>query len=122
MSEDDKRLRDFAQQLHAEVQEGVMSGEAGEGPAYAECAVAEIVSDYLSEVGALESPEIRFHESVGPHGALMRVAGFAIPDDGDRLELIATVYGDRDPITQVPREDLVRAATRARRVFEAASD
>lgn len=122
MSEDDKGLRAFAQQLNAEVHERVISGEAGDGPAYAECAFAEIVSEYLSEVGAIENPEIRFHESAGSHGALMRVTGFAIPDDGDRLELIATVYADRDPTAPVPRDDLVRAATRARRVFEAASE
>src|SRR6266849_4829789 len=102
MSEDDKRLRAFAQQLQAEVHERVMSGEAGDGLAYAECAFAEIVSEYLSEVGAIENPEIRFHESAGSHGAPMRVAGFAIPDDGERLELIATVYGDRDSMAQVP--------------------
>lgn len=122
MSEDDKRLRAFAQQLQAEVHERVMSSEAGDGPAYGECAFAEIVSDYLSELGAIENPEIRFHESAGPHGALMRVAGFAVSDDSVRLDLLATVYGDWDPLTQVPREELVRAATRARRVFEAARE
>ena len=47
MSEDDKRLRAFTQQLHAEVQERVLSSESGEGPAYAECAFAELDGSLL---------------------------------------------------------------------------
>lgn len=122
-SDDDRKLLAFSQRLQAEVYERVLEGEAGEGSPYPECAFTDVVSEYLSELGAIENPEVFYYEGTGARGAQMSVNGYALSEERDRLVLFATIFQQKDiAMSPLSKEDVVRAVIKARRVFESASE
>src|ERR1700735_3739584 len=81
-------MQSFARELASEVDEAVRSGQ--ESP-YHEQEFTRIVLDRLADEGALENPIPLWQE--GTFGrTVYKINGYSIPDDEERLVLIATVY------------------------------
>lgn len=109
MSEDG--LSGFAEDLRAEVDEGVLAGEP-----YSEPEFTRIVLDRLAEEGVLENPTLLDQE--GSFGnAKYKITGFSLDEEQERLVLITTIYKDQFPPQAIPLDEIRSAAERAVRFF-----
>ena len=90
---------------------------AGDDTVYSEIEFTRIVLERLAEAGAVENPVVLWQE--GHFGRLRyKINGFAMPDDDERLLLVASVYtGDLPPRT-VTRTDLISACEQALRFYQ----
>lgn len=116
----ERELAGFARSVLTEVEDRIAAGNVDGGP-YSENAFTGWVMDYLSEVGMVESPNICHYEgSWGRGQAKVMISGFAFSEDEDRLDIFSTIYnGSPDPVP-VPKDEVVKAASRAAKFFEAA--
>src|SRR4051812_26180884 len=111
---DDLALKAFSKELSSEIEEAVQSGE--ESP-YHEQEFTRIVLERLSDEGALENPIPLWQE--GTFGrTIYKINGYSIPDDEERLVLIATLYtGDLSP-RPLTKDEILKACERALRFYE----
>jgi hypothetical protein len=116
---DAREFQEFSQRLNAEVRERA-SGLGDDGtPNFRENAFTELVAEYLSEIGVIEDATTAFCELRSGRG-MARVNGYSLPDDSDRLDLIASIFLDAAEATTLSKEDIQRAAARAERFLDAA--
>src|SRR5688572_29477904 len=99
----------FARELAIEVDEAVRSEK--ESP-YHEQEFTRIILERLSEEGALENP-IPLWQEGSFEGALYRISGYSMPDDEERLALIATVYSGEVPPRRVTSDEILGACREA---------
>lgn len=116
----ERELAGFARNVLTEVEDRVAAGNVDGGP-YSENAFTGWVMDYLSEIGMVESPTICNYVGTWGRGqAKVMINGFAFSEDEDRFDIFSTIYnGSPDPVT-IPKDEVVKAATRAAKFFEAA--
>ncbi|MEA2601079.1 MAG: hypothetical protein QOF89_2071 [Acidobacteriota bacterium] len=114
---EDKDLIAFAESLAGEVRDHSI-GDA-EGADFRETAFVGIVADHLEEIGMLDAPVICYHQ--GRWGnAFIRLNGYAVPEDQERLDLLVTIFGDTGKPQSVSSEEIIRCASQAARVISAA--
>src|SRR5581483_8229553 len=110
----DLALETFARELASEVDEAVQSGQ--ESP-YHEQEFTRIVLDRLADDGALENPILLWQE--GTFGrTIYKINGYSIPDDEERLVLIATVYTGEPTPRALSRDEILKACQQAMKFYE----
>lgn len=116
----DRELKAFFERLNSEVLDRQTSSGAGAtgGSPYSEEAFAEILLEYLSEIGVTENPELCYHEGAAGR-ANVKINGYAFSDENDRLDLFTGIRLEASAPAQIGKEDISRAAARAARFFEA---
>jgi hypothetical protein len=116
MAEDQELLK-FVDYLRSEIRDRAL-GDADAGE-FSENAFVDVVGEHLSEIGVIEDPvTCHFNTKVG--SGIARLSGFAIPNDGERIDLIvASFAGSREPMT-IAASDITRLARQAARALLAA--
>jgi hypothetical protein len=114
----DRELEAFSLRTNAEVHDRAVTGDGTSGDVYSETVFTELVMEHLGAIGMIDASELCHHE--GTHGRYsLKVNGFALNEDEDQLDLFTTVFTDAPEPRNVPRDDIIRAADRAVRFFEA---
>lgn len=104
----------FARELAAEVEEGITSGS---GSLYSEEEFTRVVLDRLADEGTLENPTMLWQE--GQFGrSKYKITGYAMPEDGERLLLIGTVYTGEIPPRGLAKTEIVGACELALKFYE----
>lgn len=117
MSED-RELSSFAFVLLEEVRTRAL-GDA-EGAEFTENAFVETVSEHLAEIGMIDNPVVCFHQGRLDAGGI-RLNGYAIPDDGERIDLLVAIFDGSVETRTIQTADLTRVAGQAARALQAAS-
>jgi hypothetical protein len=115
---EDRDLATFARTFSQEVKDRAL-GDAT-GAEFTENAFVEIVTDHLAEIGMLDNPVVCFHQGRFGTGGI-RLNGYAIPDDGERLDLIVAICDGEPEQRTVPTADISRIAGQAARAIQAAA-
>lgn len=104
-------LIEFLGQIRAEVRDEISDRAAASGTAYPypELVFSEIVMKHMEDVGMTYEPQI-CHVDGKAGNANIRLSGYSISEDGDRLDLFVTVYLDSEELTPVPDSDTKQAA------------
>jgi hypothetical protein len=110
-------LNAFAFALAEEIRERALGDE--EGAEFRENVFVDLVSEHLADIGMLEDPVICYYEGRVGNGSV-RLNGYAANDDGERLDLLAALFHDQAVPTPIDGEDVVRVASQAARVVQAA--
>jgi hypothetical protein len=110
-SESTMLLKDFLSVVHGEVRErlDMQSMVNGGAVQFEEGAFIEVFAGYMAERGITFEPQpCRFVATVD--GRPLRLSGYALSEELDRLDLLVTVYaGENDPRT-LPEETALEAA------------
>lgn len=115
---EDNELAKFAVSLAGEVRERSL-GDA-EGAEFQETAFVDLVSEQLADIGAVDNPSVCFHRArLG--NSLMRLNGFAIPEDRERVDLFAAIFSDTEQPRSVPSDEITRSAMMAAQAISAAA-
>ncbi len=114
-----RELEDFAGRLNADVRERAAGLDQDSSPDFRENAFTELVCEYLAEIGVLDDATSAFCEFRFGRGTA-RINGFSVGDEGDTLDLFASVFTDAPEPSNIGKEDIDRALARAERYFEAA--
>ena len=104
-------LKDFLSQIRAEVNSEISERIATSGAAYPypELVFSEIVMKHMEDVGMTFEPQIcHFQNKVA--NSHIRLSGYSVSDDGDRLDLFVTVYRNSDELQVVPDSETKQAA------------
>lgn len=110
----DVGLTEFARSLASEVEEAVQSEK---GSLYDEVEFTRIVLDRLAEEGAVENPTVLWQQ--GHFGRVRyKITGYSMPEDDERLLLVATIYTGEQPPRTIPREEIMTACREAIRFYE----
>lgn len=110
-------LAEVESDITAEASNTLQSGQAR----FREDVFTEQVAHELEEEGILESPEICFHES-GRGPGLIKVNGYGLPDDENRLDLIISIYeSSGDQVRTVNASDVDTAFNRLERFLARAA-
>ncbi|MEO8058360.1 MAG: AIPR family protein [Burkholderiales bacterium] len=107
----------FASSLAADIRDKALGDAVG--AEFRENAFVEIVADHLAEIGMLDNPEVCYYEGRVGNG-IVRLNGYAVSDDGERLDLLVAIFGDTDAARTVAGEELARVAGQAARALTAA--
>lgn len=104
-------LNEFLGQIRAEVRDEVCDRTAASGTAYPypELVFSEIVMKHMEDVGMTYEPQI-CHVDGKAGKANIRLSGYSISEDGDRLDLFVTVYLDSEELTPIPDSETKQAA------------
>lgn len=114
---DDRELAGFGRLLQAEVADRAL-GDL-EGGEFSENAFVDIVAEHLAEIGMLENPVVCFHEGRVGQG-IVRLNGYAVADDGERVDLLIALYGGGGEPRTVGSTDIARAGAQAARALTSA--
>jgi hypothetical protein len=115
---EDRDLAGFAQALSQEVKDRAL-GDAS-GAEFMENAFVEIVAEHLAEIGMLDNPVVCFHQGRFGSGGV-RLNGYAVPDDGERLDLIVAIFEGGTEQRTVQTSDIARVAGQAARAIQVAA-
>lgn len=110
-------LKAFLSTLGAEVRDRAHAIDGT--PEFTENAFTEYLLDWLEENGVVANARVIHHEGRW-NRAVMKVNGYAISDDEDVLDVFASLYLGQPEQTSLPRDELLKAATRATKLIEAA--
>ena len=115
---EDRELPQFVIELQSEIADRAL-GDDEEGE-FTENAFVEVVSEHLSEIGMIENPvTCHFTGKVG--AGMVRVSGYAIPEDGERIDIIVAIFsGSLTPAT-ITTAEMARIAGQGARAVLAAS-
>lgn len=115
---EERDLTTFSAALAEEVCDRALGDSAG--AEFTENAFVEIVSEHLAEIGMLDNPVVCFHQ--GRFGAgWVRLNGYAVPDDAERLDLLVALFEGGANQRTVPTADVVRIGGQAARALQAAA-
>lgn len=114
---EERDLAVFAKALAEEVRDRALGDAAG--AEFTENAFVETVVEHLAEIGMLDNPVVCFHQGRFGAGGV-RLNGYAVPDHGERLDLIVTLFDGRPELRTVPTADVIRVAGQAVRALQAA--
>lgn len=115
---EERDLVAFAAALAEEVRDRALGDAAG--AEFTENAFVEIVSDHLAEIGMLDNPVVCFHQGRFGAGGV-RLNGYAVPDDGERLDLLVAIFEGGTDQRTVPTADVARIGGQAARALQAAA-
>lgn len=104
-------LKEFLGQIRAEVQDEISERMTTSGTAYPypELVFSEIVMKHMEDVGMTYEPQVcHFDNKVG--NANIRLSGYSVSEDGDRLDLFVAVYRNSDELQSVPDSETKQAA------------
>ncbi len=116
-------LPEFLAQIRAEVQSEIAERMATTGAAYPypELVFAEIVMKHMEDVGMTFEPQVcHFDNKVA--NANIRLSGYSVSDDGDRLDLFVTVYRNSEELQSVPDSETKQAAEHCFRFLKFAAE
>lgn len=115
---EDRDLQKFASDLQSEIADRAL-GDADVGD-FTENAFVDVVAEHLADIGMIENPvTCHFTGKVGAGN--VRVSGHAIPDDGERIDLIVAIFGGTGSPATISTADVTRAAGQGARALLAAS-
>ena len=114
---EERDLAAFAAALAEEVRDRALGDSAG--AEFTENAFVEIISEHLAEIGMLDNPVVCFHQGRFGAGGV-RLNGYAVPDDGERLDLIVALFEGGTEQRTVPAADIARIGGQAARALQAA--
>ncbi|HBG05154.1 MAG: abortive phage infection protein [Geobacteraceae bacterium GWC2_58_44] len=100
-------LKQTQGEVRTEVAERMML--AGTDYPYQELVFAEIVMQYMSEIGMTFEPVI-CHYTAKIRNANLRLSGYAVSDDADQIDLFVSLYNGVDEITPVSDSETKTAA------------
>lgn len=107
-------LIEFLGQIRAEVRDEISDRTAASGTAYPypELVFSEIVMKHMEDVGMTYEPQIcHVDGKAGKAGkANIRLSGYSISEDGDRLDLFVTVYLNSEELAPIPDSETKQAA------------
>lgn len=114
----DRELLIFAKRTNQEVHDRVETGVTDVADAYSENVFTELMLEHLAAIGMIQAAEVCHHE--GSHGrAIVKINAFALNEEADQLDIFSTIFLDAQEPKPVGREEIVKAAERALRFFEA---
>lgn len=110
----DKAVLEFARLLRADVIDRSHHSDDEEGAGeFKENTFTERVISDLVDAGVIEDAEVCYFEERG-----IKVNGYGVNDDGDRLDLITTIYQHGAEPESVTGTDIKAAVQRVRRFFQ----
>lgn len=115
---EERDLTAFAAALAEEVRDRALGDSVG--AEFTENAFVEIVSEHLAEIGMLDNPVVCFHQGRFGAGGV-RLNGYAVPDDGERLDLLVALFEGGTDQRSVPTADVARIGGQAARALQAAA-
>lgn len=115
---EDRNLPKFATELQSEVADRALGDM--EGGDFTENAFVDVVAEHLAEIGMIENPfTCHFTGKVGT--GIVRISGHAIPDDGERIDLLVAIFGGTGIPSTISTADVTRIASQGARTLLAAS-
>lgn len=104
-------LIDFLLQIRSEVQDEIAERMAvsGTGYPYPELVFAEITMRHMEDIGMTYEPQVCHVDTRAQIGNI-RLSGYSISEDCDRLDLFVTSYRNTESIQPVPDADTKQAA------------
>lgn len=89
-------LTEFLRETQATVR-----SQMREGALYEELVFAGVVMEHMAEIGMTSEPvECHFEGKVG--NANLRLSGYSVSEDGDKLDLFVSLYASVDVLTPIP--------------------
>lgn len=117
---EDIELLNFIQRMSSEVHDRACGSTESDGSVdFKENVFVEYILDHLGEMGIVENPEVCHFDRRAPRGSL-RVNGFAVNDDGDTLDLFASIFLDLKEPLNVTKDEITKAVREAIHFFDAA--
>ena len=115
---DDRDLQQFAVELRSEVSDRALGDmDAGE---FSENTFVDVVSEHLADIGVIENPvTCHFPGRIGK--GIIKVSGYAIPDDGERIDILVAIYSGSGAPATISTADMTRIAGQGARSLLAAS-
>ncbi|MEQ8300707.1 MAG: AIPR family protein [Hyphomonas sp.] len=115
---EDRDLQKFASDLKSEIADRAL-GDA-EGGDFTENAFVDVVTEHLADIGMIENPiTCHFAGKIGTGN--VRVSGHAIPDEGERIDLIVAIFGGTGSPATISTAEVTRLAGQGARALLAAS-
>lgn len=104
-------LTEFLVQTRAEVSEEVAErmGASGSAFPYPELVFSEIVMKHMEDVGMTYEPQV-CHYDTKAGNANIKLSGYSVSEDDDRLDLFVSVYIDAESLQEVPDSLTLKAA------------
>lgn len=97
-------LTEFLRETQATVR-----SQMREGALYEELVFAGVVMEHMAEIGMTSEPvECHFEGKVG--NANLRLSGYSVSEDGDKLDLFVSLYANVDELTPIPDAETKIAA------------
>lgn len=116
-------LPEFLTQIRTEVQSEIAERMSASGTAYPypELVFAEIVMRHMEDVGMTFEPQVCHYDgSVG--NARVRLSGYSVSDEGDRVDLFVTLYVNAEEVRSITDSETKQAAERCFRFLKLASE
>ncbi|MER8372377.1 AIPR family protein [Mesorhizobium sp. M1406] len=115
---EDRDLLQFAGELQSEIADRALGDmEAGE---FTENAFVDVISEHLAEIGMIENPVTCFFPAKVGTG-IVKVSGYAIPDDGERIDILVAIFSGTATPASITTADMTRIAGQGARALLAAS-
>ncbi|WP_401738819.1 AIPR family protein [Stenotrophomonas pavanii] len=104
-------LTDFLSQIRAEVQDDIDERMSVSGTAYPfpDLVFTEIAMRHMEEIGMTYEPQV-CHVDTRVHVGNIRLSGYSVSEDGERLDLFVTSYKNSETVQAVPDSEAKQAA------------
>lgn len=115
-------LTEFLAQTRAEVGDEIAERMSASGTAYPypELIFSEIVMRHMEDVGMTYEPQVCYYDTkVG--NANIKLSGYSVSEDDDRLDLFVSVYLNADTLQSVPDSTTQKAAEQCLRFLSLAA-
>ena len=117
------KLDEFLRQTQADVRSQIadrLGMSEGDYP-YAESVFAEVVMEHMSEIGMTFEPEV-CHYTARLGNTTLRLSGYAVSDEADRLDLFVSLYAEADEVLHIPDAETKKAAEQCLRFVARAAE
>lgn len=115
---EDRNLPKFAVELQSEISDRAL-GDV-EGGDFTENAFVDVVAEHLADIGMIENP-VACHFPGKVSAGIVKISGYAIPDDGERIDLLVAIFGGIGISSTISAADMKRFAGQGARALLAAS-
>lgn len=104
-------LIEFLSQLRVEIADEILERMSASGTPYPypELVFSEIVMQHMEDVGMTYEPQV-CHYDTKAGNANIKLSGYSVSDDGDRLDLFVSVYVNAESVHAVPDAITLKAA------------
>ena len=115
---EDRDLQQFSAELRSEVSDRALGDvDAGE---FSENTFVDVISEHLADIGMIENPvTCHFPGRIGK--GIIKVSGYAVPDDGERIDILVAIFGGSGAPATISTADMTRIAGQGARSLLAAS-
>ena len=117
---EERDLLNFVRQINADIRDLASGGSVDGAVDFKENVFTRLVQDWFAETGVVENPEVCYYEARVGRG-MAKANGFGVNDDEDTLDIFTSIFHDTAGIVSVPKEEISKAARRAARFLEAAT-